>query len=109
MIESELKKRGLTDTITRWATHTKVLSSLRDHDIPSLVGQVMEEFYRIRLCCGHLVRDLDEGVYIAFEDYIVDRSDMEEGGGIGEVSGLYCKDCAEEYIKNLGAWKVKEV
>lgn len=94
-IESEEKRKRLTELIQRWATHTKVLPQLREYDIPGLVGQVLEEFYHITLCCGHLVRDSDEGVHIAFND--VD----------GEVSGLYCKDCAEELKKELGAWEVK--
>jgi hypothetical protein len=56
------------------------------------------------LCCGHKVRELSDGVHICFKDYIVDRGDMEHGGGMGEVSGVYCKKCATEYIRHVGAW-----
>ena len=96
-IESEIKRQRLTDTITRWCIHTKTKPILRDHDIPSLVGQILEEFYHIRLCCGHLVRDFDESVSLAFK----------ENDG-STVYGSYCKVCAEEYKKELGAWKVKD-
>ena len=60
----------------------------------------------IILCCGHSVQNLDEIIYLAYKDFIVDRGDMEHGGGMGEVSGSYCKDCAEKYIPRLGAWVV---
>tara|TARA_Y100000310_G_scaffold144390_1_gene143668 strand:- start:32610 stop:32861 length:252 start_codon:yes stop_codon:yes gene_type:complete len=78
---------------------------LRDGDIYGLVSHILEEFYLIHLCCGHLVRELDESIYIAFNDLILDRSDMEYR--VGEVSGRYCKDCAEKYKKEFGAWEVK--
>ena len=100
MLESEQKRKRLTDLITHWCEHTNVLPYLRDYDIPSLVGQVMEEFYQLRCTCGHSIRDFDEGVHIAFKD-------MNDGEEV-EVSGLYCKDCAERYKKNLGAWEVKD-
>ena len=36
---------------------------------------------------------------IAFKDMIKGKE--------GEVSGLYCWDCAEEYKRDLGAWEVE--
>ncbi len=107
MIESEEKRKRTTESIERWARHTKIKKYLRDYDIPSLVSQIIDEFYHITLCCGHKVKTMDEGVVIAFTDYVVDRSDMEHGGGMGEVSGLYCKECAEKYKRELAAWEVK--
>lgn len=107
MIESEDKRKRLTDTITRWCKHTKTLPLLREHDIPSLVGSILQEFYHTTLCCGHMISEHEDGVHIAFKDFIVDRGDMEHGGGMGEVSGLYCKECAEKYKKELGAWEIK--
>ena len=106
MIESKVKQERITDTIERWCKHTKIKQYLRPYDIPSLVSQILSEFYHVTLCCGHLVADSYEGVPLAFRDYITDRSDMEHGGGMGEVSGLYCKECAESYIRTLGAWRV---
>ena len=106
MIESEEKRQRLLEMVSRWCEHTKVLPYLRDGDIPNLVRQVLGEFYNVTLCCGHLVKG-SEGVHITFRDYIVDRGDTEHGGGMGEVSGTYCKDCAEKLKKDLGAWEVK--
>jgi len=105
MIESEEKRKRLTDTIIHWTNHTKVDHLLRTGDIPSLVRNILQEFYNVTLSCGHLVRG-DEGVHIEFEDFVTDRSDMEHGGGMGIVSGTYCTDCAEHY-KELGAWESK--
>lgn len=97
MIESEEKKERLTEMVTRWCNFTKVSPQLREGDIPSLVRQVIEEFYHIHLSCGHLVEEIDEGVHIAYR----------ENDG-SEVSGMYCKECAEEYKRTLGAWEVKD-
>ena len=94
MIESRKKKEKLTDLVRRWCKHTQH-HNLRDGDVSSLVSQVLDEFYSIKLSCGHLVRDMDEGVCIAFFDES------------GRVQGIYCKDCAEEYKKKLGAWEIK--
>lgn len=94
MIESEQKKQRLTDTVTRWCDHTKVTPYLRDYDIPNLVSQVMNDFYHVHLCCGHLVNTIDEGVHLAFKDV--------DGG----VRGLYCQDCAVRYKRELGAWEI---
>jgi len=79
---------------------TKVLPQLREDDIPSLVRRIMEEFYHITLCCGHMVAGFDEGVAIEFYEY--------EDKSKGTVIGEYCKDCAEKYKKDLGAWEVKD-
>ena len=94
-IESEVKRERLTEIITRWCRLTKTSHLLRDYDIPGLVRQILDEFYRVSLCCGHRVGSLDEGVCIAFKD------------AGEEVSGSYCKACAEKYKRELGAWEVK--
>ncbi len=102
MIESLQKKERITDTITRWCEFTKTLPLLRTGDIPNLVRSIIDEFYHITLCCGHKVTSMDEGVHIAW---------MESCGETqGEISGSYCKDCAESYLKDkrMGAWRVKE-
>ena len=98
---------NLTFIIEEWGNWTKVKPYLRSGDIPSLTHQILEEFYHNRLSCGHLVRSIDEGVSLAFEDFIVDRGDTEHGGGMGEVSGIYCKDCAKKYKQDLGAQIIK--
>ncbi|KKM99570.1 hypothetical protein LCGC14_1146540 [marine sediment metagenome] len=105
MIESEEKKKRLNDTITHWCKHTKVDHLLRNGDIQWLVGSILSEFYCVTLCCGHKVKG-NEGVHIAFNDFVVDRGDSEHGGGMGEVSGIYCDDCAEHYKKEIGAWEI---
>jgi len=43
-IESVRKERELQEIITRWAEHTKVLPILREEDIPTLVGQILDTF-----------------------------------------------------------------
>lgn len=95
MIESEVKRERLTDILTRWADNTKVSWMLRDFDIPWLVREILEEFYHVRLCCGHYVEDHDDGVAIEFD---------ENDGSV--VSGLYCRVCAEEYKRDLGAREI---
>ena len=109
MIKSEEQKKAITEDIKRWCDHIKATPLLRQGDISSLVRTILQEFYHITLCCGHLVESSDDGIVIAFKDFITDRSDMEHGGGIGEVSGTYCKDCAAEYKRDLGAREVKYV
>jgi len=98
MIESEEKKKRLTDIIERWCDNVKAIPLLRSFDIPSLVSQILYEFYHVTFCCGHL-GGWDDGVHIAFKD--IDKE------GEGEASGVYCKDCAEEYKEKFGAWEVK--
>lgn len=95
MIQSEEKKKRLLELIAQWCAHTKIEQLLRAHDIPSLVGSILDEFYHVHLCCGHLVASSDEGVHIAFND------------NDSVVSGLYCRECANRYKKELGAWEVK--
>ncbi|KKN17544.1 hypothetical protein LCGC14_0964690 [marine sediment metagenome] len=106
MIESVEKQKRLNDIVGRWCKQTQH-RNLRGGDIQSLVSQVMSEFYHITLCCGHQVMEMEEAVSIAFNDFITDRGDMEHGGGMGVVSGCYCRDCAEQYKKKLGAWEIK--
>ena len=99
MVESEEKRKRLNDIITRWCENVKVSPYLRNGDIPSLVDWVLGEFYHITLCCGHLVKDIDEGVHIGFYTY--------EGRTDETTEGLYCKECAGKYIRTLGAWEIK--
>ena len=106
-IESKENQQRLTEDIKRWCDHVKATPLLRQGDIEGLVRTILGEFYHTTFCCRHLGR-YDEGVHIAFKEFIVDRGDMEHGGGIGEVSGLYCRDCADEYKKELGAWEVND-
>ena len=102
MIESEEKRKRLTDTITRWCKNTNVLPYLRDYDIPGLVHYILDEFYHITLCCGHMVKDMDEGIDLTFKEYVW-KEDAE-----CEISGIYCKDCAEWFKKEAGAWETKD-
>jgi len=96
MIESEEKKKRLTEEVTRWCEHTKVMPYLRDYDIPHLVGSILEEFYCVHLCCGHLVSSHEDGrmLMVKFLDFIVWH--------------IAFKECAEKYKKELNAWEVKE-
>ena len=96
MIESEIKRKRLTYQITRWCEYTKVVSYLRERDIPSLVDSIIQEFYHTCLCCGHWVDSITDGIPLAFK----------ENDG-SEVQGSYCKDCAKRYKKKLGAWEIK--
>jgi hypothetical protein len=99
MIESEEKKERLTETITYWCENTKISPYLRNYDIPNLVRQIMAEFYHVTLCCGHMVSSFEEGVLIAFKD-------MYDGEKC-ETQGFYCKQCAEKYKREIGAWEVE--
>ena len=76
----------------------KVTHLLRAPDIPSLVDTILREFYHTTFCCGHLGHP-EEGVHIAFKEYV--------DGKVGVVEGLYCRDCADEYIKTVGASEVR--
>jgi len=92
MIESEEKRKKIIDKLERWSKNCKVDHLLRDHDIPGLANWILEEFYHIHLCCGHLVREFNEGVDLEMADY----SDGEKATS----SGIYCKECAEWFLKN---------
>jgi len=94
MIESEEKRKRLTDTVTRWTQHTKVDHLLRDGDVPGLVQSILQEFYHIHLSCGHMVAELDEITTLSWKDVE------------GECYGSVCKECAERYKRELGAWEV---
>lgn len=87
MIESEEKRVIITEGIVRWVKHTKTEQYLRDSDIPHLVDSIIQAFFPIGFCCGHRVKELDEGI-----DLVIDEPD-------GKTYGIYCKDCAEIYIK----------
>lgn len=95
-IESENKRERLIGLVEHWAKYTKADWMLREGDIPSLVSQIIEEFYHVNLCCGHWVKDFDEGISLEFKE--ADGS---------TVSGTYCKVCAKEYKKELKAKEIK--
>ena len=99
MIESEEKRKRLTDAIEHWCKHTKVEHLLRNGDIYGLVNRIIEEFYHITLCCGHYVSKMNEGIDLTFKEYDDPKDNT-------EVSGIYCKDCAPKYKKD-GAWETK--
>jgi hypothetical protein len=99
MIESEEKRKRITDIVTRWANHTKVNQYLRDGDIYGLVDSIITEFYHVNLCCGHWVMHSDDGVPLEFEDY--------ENGEKVTISGNYCKECAKRYKKDFKAREIK--
>ena len=99
-IESEEKCKRLAGEIKHWCDRVKATPLLREGDIEGLVETIIDEFYHIRLCCGHYVREFDEGVALEFEDYTGD-------GGTGTVYGMYCADCAKRYKKKLKAREIK--
>ncbi len=94
MVESEEKRERLLGIVSRWAKHTKANQMLRDGDIPNLVSQILEEFYHIHLCCGHMVDSFDEETPLSIKE-------IEQETGSPVISyGSYCKDCAEQYKKD---------
>lgn len=99
MIESKEKRQSITDDIKKWCDYVKVTPLLSGDDIPALVDTILKEFYNVVLCCGHMVRSVDDAIPIAFPAY---------EGRIDEITeGLYCQDCVERYKKELGAWEIK--
>ncbi len=98
MIESGEKRKRLTEDIKHWCDHVKATPLLREGDIQGLVRTILGEFYHISLCCGHLVRNDNEGVLIEFYEY--------DDHSKGTIQGIYCKDCVEKYKKEIGAWEV---
>ncbi len=97
MIKSEEERKRITENIKRWCDHVKATPLLRNGDIYPLVNSILEEFYHITLCCGHMISDFDEGVTIEFYEF---------EGRKDTIIGTYCKDCAEKYKKELEAWEV---
>jgi hypothetical protein len=98
MIESEEKRKRIIENLERWSKHCKVDHLLRDGDIEGLANSIIQEFYHIQLCCGHWVREFNEGVTLEMPDY----SDGEKGIS----SGIYCKDCAKQYLKEIKGCRV---
>ncbi len=98
MLESLEKEKRLTESVTHWCKYTHHIN-LREGDIPSLVNSILAEFYPIHLCCGHMVNEMDEGVNLEFYEY--------EDKSKGTIGGLYCKDCAQKYKKEPGAWEIQ--
>jgi len=100
MIESEEKKERLTEMIERWSHTTKIEQYLREHDIPSLVNQIINEFYHINLSCGHWVRQY-EGESFDFSHKTWEYDDCYDCDGPSRgvwstIYGSYCKDCYEK-------------
>jgi hypothetical protein len=104
MIESEVNRKLITEDIERWCKHTKVLPLLRNGDIQGLVSSIMSRFYHCTFSCGH--QGNEDGVFLEFEDFIVDNSDI-LGGGMGTITGIYCADCARKLVKEHGATILK--
>lgn len=98
MIESEEKRKRIIECLERWSKHCKVDHLLRDGDIAGLASSIIQEFYHIQLCCGHWVKNYDEGVTLEIPDY----SDGEEGVLIGS----YCSECAKHFLKEVKGCKV---
>lgn len=96
MIESKEHLRRVTDIIRHWAKFTHAGRELRQGDVENLAHQILEEFYRVQLSCGHYVRSLTDGVGLT-------HASQDRDGEPCEVSGVYCADCAEAYKRELGA------
>jgi len=86
-IESEELRKKITEDIKRWCDQVKATPLLRQGDIEGLVRTILEEFYHIHLTCGHMVKELDEGINLEIDD------------SEGKEYGFYCRDCAEKFIK----------
>lgn len=93
MIESKTKRQCLLETVEHWANHTKIMSYLRDYDIPSLVEQIIDEFYPITLSCGCQVNSMGEEIPLTTKDR------DSETGSPAICYGTYCVDCAKWYEK----------
>jgi len=99
VIESEERRQQITEDIKRWCNDIKATPLLRRGDIHYIVDTILHEFYQVTFSCGHLGH-WEDGVHIAFYTY---RGQID-----GVSSGINCKDCAEKYKKELGAWEVKD-
>lgn len=98
MIESEEKRERITNTITRWCNHVKATPLLRGGDISGLVQSILGEFYHVHLSCGHMVKELDEGI---------EYNETEEDGSL--ISGIECQDCHDERVFDIVDIKINEV
>ena len=100
MIESEEKKERLKEIIERWTRNTKIDQYLRDYDIPSLISQIVNEFYHINLSCGHWIRQYEgESFDFSHKTWEYDCCGDQDGpaqGAWSTVSGSYCRDCYEK-------------
>ncbi len=99
MIESEEKRKIIIDMLNRWAAHCKIDHLLRDGDILGLADSIIERFYRIRLCCCHYVDNYEDSVDLEMNEY-------DDEGNLGTSFGVYCKDCAEWFLKNDKSCKI---
>ena len=99
MIESEQDREFILGLLKTWSKNTKIKMFLRDGDLDGLTNSILDRFYHISLCCGHKVKDFEEGIALEFYTY--------DDHSKGTAQGTYCKDCAGKYIKDLGAWEIK--
>jgi len=95
MIESEEMRQVIEEDIERWCNLVKATPLLRARDISSLADTILQEFYHICLCCGHWVKEMDEGINLEI--------DTPEG----KEYGSFCTECAKEYISAGFAREVK--
>ena len=93
MIQSEQDRQFVLGLLNTWARNTKIKMFLRNGDLEGLTSSIMDRFYHVTLCCGHKVKELDEGISLEYND------------NDGMISGDYCKDCAEKLLKD-GARKI---
>ena len=100
MIESEEKKELLKEIIERWSRIIKIEQYLREYDVPSLVSQIINEFYHINLSCGHWVRQYEgESFDFSHKTWEYDCCGDYDGPTQGVwsiVSGNYCRDCYDK-------------
>jgi hypothetical protein len=100
MTESKEKQQRIESIIEHWTESCILKQYLREGDIRNLASQIIDEFYHVQLCCNHKVMHIKEGIRLAFKD-------VDSEGNECEVQGDYCRDCAEKYKKELGAWEIK--
>ncbi len=94
MIESKTKRERLFGIVEHWATFTKVMPYLRDHDIPGLVCSIIDEFYPIHLSCCCQINSMGEEIHQSLKD--IDQ----ETGKPAISYGVYCVDCAKRHEKD---------
>ncbi len=88
MIESEEKRKEIIESVEHWAKWTRVETLLRPGDAYTLSDTILQLFYKVVLTCGHMVKTIDEGVYLRVDD-----------GEEGWYEGLYCQHCAQRMIE----------
>ena len=87
MIESEQDREFILGLLKTWSKNTKIKMFLRNGDLEGLTSSILDRFYHVTLCCGHKVKEFNEGI------------ELEEKSNNCLYSGVYCKDCADKLIK----------